>query len=879
MHAAPPRPPLPARFQRLVGAMLLAFLAALGGAQRASAQIAFRSDPLTRPGSSPRDSEYVDAVIRVDIENGPSAVVPALAYNSTLLLPLRRFFEMAEIRIESFALRDSAVAVLEPGRVLLRFNPGAHVLTRGAEAVPYDTMDVTWSDGDLFVATSVLDRLLAVRTSVAWADLSVMVGRSGALPVIQRQRRERRHQLLYRPGPSPEVLDMPLREHAVDGGVFSWSVTAATSGPTNQLSLELGLGAGLLGGSAELRPELWSDHGESSADLLASWTRVWTGETWIRQVRVGDVQTGGLRARLLEGGVVTNAPFIRSSEFDVEPVAGRVPPGWEVELYDGGRLMAYADADAVGAFRVPLQLRYGQNPFELVLYGPAGEVVHQTRTIRVPSSRLPGGRLEYSLAAGRCRYDPCDALVSADLRYGLSNRVTLQGGSDGFLEGPRGTLWQPYAAVSAGVLPALAVTGEAVVNGQLRASASYEPTPDLRASAELSRYAPAGALFSGAAAQTSGADASLFWRPGWLDGRLFFQGTAVQTNGPGLRQDVGRLSATTQAGQVRYSLGVLTTALHRSSASDTTQFAIDASVDALLLGSVKWLRTSNVQGQIAVEPSYGITALRASVGRRISGALRVDAAVGWYRVGGYSLELGITTAARGPQAGTRSRVSSQGSSSALTFAYGSVAWDPRSGVVRLGDGADLDRSGISGVLFRDDNGNGVRDEGEPGIPDIPVRVGGWPAKTDADGRFSAWGLFPSEPVRIEVDTLSFADPHLLLPAPVIEVRPNPNAFGTIEVPVVVGAEVSGFVVLGDQALAGVPVVLRELNTGVEISTVTFGDGGFYKAAVPPGEYEVTLPDATLNRLNAYAPPLSIFVPPGPGDKRFEDLQLRLEPRP
>jgi hypothetical protein len=136
-------------------------------------------------------------------------------------------------------------------------------------------------------------------------------------------------------------------------------------------------------------------------------------------------------------------------------------------------------------------------------------------------------------------------------------------------------------------------------------------------------------------------------------------------------------------------------------------------------------------------------------------------------------------------------------------------------------------------------------------------------------------MYPTEPLRIDVDTLSLDDPQLVLPAPVLQVRPAPNAFGNIAVPVVVGAEISGFVVLGDEPLGGVPVVLRELNTGAEITVLTFADGGFYRGAVPPGEYEVTLPDAVLERLRAAAPPVSIFVPPGAGEKRFEDLQLRL----
>jgi hypothetical protein len=855
----------------------------VAAARPASAQIAFGSTANLPADSPARDTAYVDAVIQLDIENGPSQVMPALANGSTLLLPLRQLLELAAIRIEAFALRDSAVATLEPGHVALRFDPAAGVLTRGGNPVPHDSMDVVWWDGDLFVATGLLDALLGVRTSVEWANLSAMVGHAAALPVNQRIRRERRHQLLYRPRPALETLDIPLRQRTVDGAVLSWSLTAATSGPTDQLSLDLGFGAGVLGGSAELRPQLWSDHGASGSQLLASWTRAWSGSYLVRQVRLGDVQSSGLRSRLLDGGVVTNAPFIRSAEFDVEPFVGSVPAGWEVELYDGGRLLGYADADAMGSFRVPLQLRYGQNPFNLVLYGPSGEMVQQKHTIRVPTSRLPGGQLEYALALGACRYDPCDGLMSADVRYGLSDHVTVQGGSDAFFQGSRGTLWQPYAVVSAAPLSAVSLTGEGVANGHLRAEAAYEPRDDLRADASYTRYARAGAVYSGAATETSHSDASLFWRPGWMRGALFFEGTGLLSRGPGVRQSVERLSATTLVGQIRYSLGILHSALAYGAAADSSRFAIDASADAMLLGPWRWLRTSTVQGQIAVEPTRGLTAVRAAVGRRLSQLLRLDAAIGWFQAGGLTLELGLTTAMPGPRVGSRSRVTSGAGSSELTFAYGAVAYDPRSRLLKLGDGSDLGRGGISGVLFRDDNGNGVRDAGEPGLEGVPVSVGGWPAKTDADGRFAAWGLSPSEPVQIDVDTLAFADPHYLLPAPVIRVTPTPNTFGNIQVPVEVGAEVSGFVVLGDEVLPGVTVVLRDLNTGAEITMTTFEDGGFYRAAVPPGWYQVTLPDAVLDRLKVSAPLLSIEVPPGPADggkeKRFDDLELRLEPRP
>jgi len=864
---------------RLAGALLGVALLGAWTAAPARGQVRPPAAPAAAQLDLARDTAYVEAIVRLEIDGGPSDVVSALVHDSTLLVPLRQFLTMAEVRVAAFAPGDSALVVLEPGHVLVRFRPGAHLLTRGAESVAYDSAGAVWWDGDLFVATGLLDRLLGVATSIEWPDLAVVVGRAAGLPVMRRARREQRQQLLARAPQAPAgVLEIPLRDRTVDGAVLSWSLTASSGGPTEQFALDLGLGAGLVGGSVEVRPEVWRGPGASGTGLRTSWSRVWPRSRWLQQLRLGDVQTSGIQSRLVQGLVVTNAPFIRSSQFAIEPFRGSVPAGWEVELYDGGRLLAYSEADALGMFRVPLQLRYGQNPFELVLYGPSGEVVRQRRTIRVPFSRLPARRLEYAVGAGACRFEPCRGMVSADARYGVSDRVTVQGGWETFFRDELGSVWQPYAVASAAPLPSLAVTGEAVVNGHVRAAVEFEPNTDLHVAGGVTRFAVSGGVFSGSVSETSRSEATLFWRPGWMQGAMFFQGSGARSVGPSLQRSVARFAATTRYRLVRLSLGVLLDELRSGSAAARRSLSFDVGADANLLGPRPWLRSATVQGQLAVDPSRGLTALRAALGRRVANAFRVDGGVGWYRTSGLSLELNLSTSMPGPRAGVRSRVSSEAGSQALTFAYGSMAWDPRSQLVRLGDGADLGRAGLSGELFRDDNGNGRRDPGEPGLADIPVTVGGWPATTDADGRFTVWGLVPTEPVHVDVDTLSFADPHFVLPAAVIQVRPSPNAFGTIVVPVAVGGEVSGFVVLGEEAIGGAPVVLRELTSGAEITILTFADGAFYRGAVPPGEYEVTLPDAVLERLHAYAPPLTIFIPPGAGEKRFEDLQLRLEPR-
>jgi len=851
----------------------------------AAAQLAMRTSsgpgprrPAARAAIIHRDSSFVDAIVRLDIDGGPSDVIPALVRDSVLLLPVRQFFDMAGIRMASFALRDSVAAVLEPGAVMLHIRPSTGVLTLGGTPVAYDSLDVTWWDGDLFVSAPLLDRLVGIVTQVDWTNLSVLVTNAAGLPVVARARRERLDRsLLTRGRPAPNVLDLPLQGRAVDGGVLTWGLTATSSRGVDQRSLELGVGAGVLGGSAELRPVFYSVGDATSAELQASWSRIWSDRQWIRQASLGDVHTGGRRAMLVDGATVTNAPYIRSSQFDVEQYVSDVPAGWEVELYENGRLAAYGGADALGTFRVPLELRYGQNPFELVMYGPAGEQIRQKRTIRVPFSRLPEGRFEYSASAGACRYDPCDGLMSADARYGLTSDVTLQGGWDGFFGYGGRTLWQPYAIVSATPRPAFLLSGELVGNGHVRAEAAYEPNVDFRLNAAATHFTPSGTAPNGLY-QATRTEGSLFWRPSWRRGASYLQGSAVLTTGPATQQALARLAGTLRVGDVRYGVGFLRNDQRVIGQAARQSFTVDGSADAILHGPYRWMRSATAQGMLAVDPSLGLSAMRATLGRSISRRFRVDGGLAWFRGTGMSVELNFSSATPGPRYGTRTRYGATTGAEALVYANGSLVYDVRSQLMQVGDAADLGRAGVSGILYRDDNANGRRDPGEPGLAGVPVTVGGWPTQTDSTGHFAAWGLPASELADVSVDSLSLGDPNYVLPAQVLRVRPAPNAFGAIEIPVDVGAEVSGYVVFRDRPVPGVPVILRELNTGAEIRITTFGDGGYYKAAVPPGEYEVTLPEQVLDQLGAYAPPLSIFVPPGAIEKRFADLHLRLEPR-
>src|SRR5437660_851825 len=126
------------------------------------------------------------------------------------------------------------------------------------------------------------------------------------------------------------------------------------------------------------------------------------------------------------------APYVRPALIGSLRYAGSLEPGWSVEAYRGGDLVAYDSADASGGFSIALPVRYGENPVDFVAYGPFGEIREFNRTYRVLTELLPARRFEYGLSGGRCPQPSfiCSATTNLDLRYGATARWTVQGGLD-----------------------------------------------------------------------------------------------------------------------------------------------------------------------------------------------------------------------------------------------------------------------------------------------------------------------------------------------------------------------------------------------------------------------------------------------------------------
>ncbi len=209
-------------------------------------------------------------------------------------------------------------------------------------------------------------------------------------------------------------------------------------------------------------------------------------------------------------------------------------------------------------------------------------------------------------------------------------------------------------------------------------------------------------------------------------------------------------------------------------------------------------------------------------------------------------------------------------------------WNQAAGRVELSPGPSLDRGGISGWVFLDENANGLRDPGEQGVPNVRVLIGSTVAETDSGGRYDQWDLVPFEPLMLQVDSLSLRNPLFVSQHDAVSIVPSPNSYRVLDLPLIESGVIEGLVrreVDGTVMPAGVLVLLlTNLETGERREISTFSDGEFYLLGVRPGEYELSVGAGFLNTPDETAAPALLRVEATPGGASLHGIELTIRRR-
>ena len=832
----------------------------------------------------PQDTAPEPVVIDLRVGRITGTTVQAYSVRSEVLLPLSQFFQLVEIR-HRLTPDGRLEATVDPGNVRLVIDPRSDSMQYGERRVRIEREFIRYESSELYVGSERLGDLLGVMFGVDWSDLTATVIDPSTLPIARRLRREAaREAYLRHPNGQRADQTLGLQRPTWDGVVVDYSLFSPSSDPLAGSTYGFGLGADIGGGSLEMLAQSVGPAEQGRLHIDGSWTGVWRENRWVKQLRFGDVASTGPRSRALEGVSITNAPFVRPSLIGALRYGGSLEPGWSVEAYRGGDLVAYDSADASGGFSIALPVRYGENPVDFVAYGPFGEIREFNRTYRVLNELLPARQFEYGLSAGRCPQPSfiCNATTNLDLRLGATARWTVQGGVDQYWRDSLPDRTHPYAALVGNPSNAWAIQSEVVGAGLVRGALRYEPSVDLRLEGEYVHFARDSESVLAVPGRRAQWTFTGFFRPKTTQGFFFFDGRFERINTDAGALTRTRLGASLQTNELRLLPYVRTEHGQTTTGPSGVNNREYAGLSTFMMPQARWgrfLSQTLVRTNAELERRAGLVSWSAFAAHPLARGVRVEVGANWLRGdAGLTYTLTVTSYFSALRAVTSMIAPPGQRASATQFLQGSVLWDRRTDRLGVAPGPSIERSGLSGHVFMDLNANGIRDVGEPAVTDARVLVGSLSAHTDASGAYRVWDLVPFEPVIVSLDSTSLDSPLLVPLFARTSIVPGPNRFRSLDIPVVQAGVIEGRVLRNDAGVGGVTLILTDRRSGTARTLVTFNDGAFYLMGVKPGDYEMRVAEQVLDALAVDAEPVRFSLAPTPNGIGRSDLVVRLKSR-
>ena len=597
------------------------------------------------------------------------------------------------------------------------------------------------------------------------------------------------------------------------------------------------------------------------------------------QVAAGDVQT--ISSQLTgqtavgRGAFVSNQPLEYNSRFSETTLRGVLPAGWDAELYRNGQLLAFQSSSADGRYEfVDIDLYYGRNDLEVVLYGPQGQIRREKSSFPVGLNNIEPGQTYYwagILQDDRDLIDlgPQNMLTPHEWRWGMGlERGLDQKTSVGFglqslwyngrrrdyvettlwrTVGPMMVEWASAHEFGSGGITQLNALGQlGRFNFGLQASKGF---------GEFSSERTVRALDHEFALQI---DTSI--KLGKLSLPLQVSGRHTkQRDGTSVKTFQTRTAITTRV------VALSTEFFHESRSGPGSGGGQDRNQLRLLANSR--LFGLRLRGNAVYElsgPFKGFDTARLTAEKRLTDRSEMAAEVEFLsRQDTTRFSLGYTrffdkfALRTDATLGTNGAV---GGNVSLSFSFGP---DPRGGGIRFSE-SKLARNGQAAVtVFRDENGDGRRSPDEEILPEIRVEAGlrRSDAVTDENGQTVLDRLRPFIPVVVGIDESSLDDPFLAAGNKGIVVVPRPGIATKIELPVAPSGEVEGVLLnVSGVEISGVTLELVDRVGNVVATTFSEFDGFFLFQRVPYGEYRVRVADdsaRTLDVSRALGDPLEI----------------------
>lgn len=579
------------------------------------------------------------------------------------------------------------------------------------------------------------------------------------------------------------------------------------------------------------------------------------------QVAAGDVELpqGQLTARSAvgRGAFVSNRPLGANARFSTTALRGPLPAGWDAELYRNGQLIAFQQEDGNGRYLFDdIDLQFGRNDFEVVLYGPQGQVRRIREDVPVGRQMTEPGKTYYwagivqqdrDLIELRDRSLPPESgrwRWGVGVERGLDERTSVALGYQSmFLAGRRRHYLESNVQRTFGAMQVQVAGAHELGEGVFAEATALGKVGPVNLAANL-------AWVSGGFKSDFGDDA-LRYRGGLRADTSLKLGKFILPLQAGVSRIERRDGSKANEWLIGTSAQLLGTSLRAELRGESGDAVRDAKTRLRVLASRRLFGLPLRAGAdfILSGRDQGLESARIATGKRLDDKSDLNFEAEYEKSSGTTnFTLGYTRDFKRFSLRADTSYRTDGTIAAnLSLAF-SLGPDPVRGGMRM-TSQRLARSGQASVtVFRDDDGDGQLSPGEEPLPDVMVEAGlrFRDAVTAENGRTIVDGLAPFQPVLVGVDLSSLDDPYLVPATKGVVVVPRPGVITEVLLPISPSGEVEGMLMTtSGTPQPGAQLELIDAKGAVLATTVSEYDGFFLFDRVPYGKYRLRLagPDA------------------------------------
>lgn len=797
------------------------------------------------------------------------------------------FFESLDFPID-IDLEEGIIAgwyINESNRFELNLSTAEHQnglaqLTINEQNIDVLSESITIEGDELYVEGDTLAQWFNLEISYNYNDQILILQSQQALPIQAKLAREGRN--IYVQNTSASV--MPWKESSYQlfsSPLIDFQINASTDNDDNNYVSYSALGQHDLGYfSSQYYLAANNDNGISDARIKLS--KIISDKSMFSALsgdnfEVGDINPTQISTRYsssLSRGFSVSSDSNNEISFNRINLNGDIQPGWDIELYRNTILIDKHISIQNGRYEFNnIDLLYGNNVFEMIMYGPQGQVEKRTKEVYLDRNMLSANEASYGFSVtqeGKSVIKTNNSnnhlfredgwLVAGRYNQGINKLLSLDFGLSSYFQNDKEKedRYTSSLGVNLQLFDRLLLTTNSTFDNQENMSNGFNARMPWSNHTFLYQY------------QKTEANIQEDNITGNSETKSTFSSHLFAMNGQLLHINDLRMN---YQNQFRYNVkdNLETTAFTNSISANFKRFMLqneftwqetkdDLNSFDSVFGSVN-VNTNfgpvftRLSSTYAIKPETDIVNVSADLSLSVTDTIYSNVRVSYApKLKRYNSRFSVNWHNDSVNVNTYINVDSDDEwSIGLLFRFA------------LGYQLDYNKAFISSTplansgstmvrVFKDDNANNEFDPGEELLKGVKVKAvqSYRQGVSDEDGIAIIKGMMNNQKTDLVIDPSTLDDPFLIPLGKGIAFTPRTGFLNSIDYPVVTSSEIDGTVYLVDKKGIETPLSFVDLNLLNEVGDIvgqarTEYDGYYLFVDLPPGQYKVSIAEEYIKK--------------------------------